>query len=71
MLCYSRIDIREGIDSTKSNVSKECTICHYWLLNHGFKFKGSVCNGGHDLTILCLNIRDIPIILVLLKTNCS
>ena len=28
MLEYSRIDISKGIDVNKTNVSKECDICH-------------------------------------------
>ena len=39
-------------------------ICHYWFFNHGFKFQDSVSNGCHDLTILCLNIRNIAIVTV-------
>ena len=39
-------------------------ICHYWFLNHEFKFQDSVCNGYQDLTILCLNISHIAIITV-------
>ena len=42
MLYYDRIDISEGIDFAKSNNSKECMICHYWFLNHRFKFQDSV-----------------------------
>ena len=30
MIQYDRIDISEGIDVNKTNVSKECAICHYW-----------------------------------------
>ena len=45
MLCYDRIDVSGGIDSTKRNINKECMICHYWFFNHGFKFQDSVCNG--------------------------
>ena len=30
MLEYNRIDISEGIDVNKANLSKECDICHYW-----------------------------------------
>ena len=30
MLEYDRIDISEGIDVNKTNLSKECDICHYW-----------------------------------------
>ena len=62
MLYYDRIDIREGIDPTKSNKSKERMICHYWFFNQGFKFQDSVCNGCHDLTMLSVNISDIVII---------
>ena len=29
MLEYERIDISEGIDLNKTNLSKECDICHY------------------------------------------
>ena len=39
-------------------------ICHYWFFNHRIKFQNSVCNGCHDLRILCLNISDIGIITV-------
>ena len=39
-------------------------ICHYWFFNHGFKFEYSVCNGCHDLSMLCLSISNIAIITV-------
>ena len=29
MLEYNRIDISEGVYINKTNVSKECDICHY------------------------------------------
>ena len=64
MLHYNRIDISEGIDPNKSDRSEECMICHYWFYNHGFKFQDSVCNGCHDLTMLCFNISNIAIITV-------
>ena len=32
MIEYERIDISEGIDVNKTNLSKECDICHYWYL---------------------------------------
>ena len=64
MQYYDRTDISERIDSAKSNISKECMIFHYWFFNDGFKFQDSVCNGSHDLTILCLNLSDIAIITV-------
>ena len=64
MLYYNRIDISEGIDTAKSNKSKECMICYYLFFNHGFKFKDSVCNGCHDLTMLSANISDSAIIAI-------
>ena len=64
MLYYSRINISEGINVTKSSNSKECMICHYCFFNHGFKFQDSICNGCHGLTILSININDIAIITV-------
>ena len=64
MMYCDRISISEGIDLAKSNNSKECMIWHYFFFNHGFEFQYSVCNGCHDLSMLCLNIRDIVIITV-------
>ena len=34
MLEYDRIDISEGIDVNKTNLSKECGICHYWYFKN-------------------------------------
>ena len=64
MLHYERTDINEGINPTENNKRKEGIICHYWFFNHGCKFKDSVYNGCHDLTMLCLSISDITIITV-------
>ena len=63
MLYYDRIDISEGINIDKSNNSKKL-LNHCWFFNHGFKFQDSVCNGYHDLLILCLDRTDISIITV-------
>ena len=39
-LQYERIDISEGIDIDKTNLSRECIICHYWYFKDlEFKFK--------------------------------
>ena len=62
MLCCNRIYLSEGIDVAKSNNKKQCIVCHYWYFNHGFKYQKSICNGCHDLTMLCLNLSDITII---------
>ena len=39
-------------------------IFHVWFCNPGFKFQDSVCNGCHDVAILCLNISNVAIITV-------
>ena len=41
------------------------------VFNYGFKFQDSVCNGSHDLTMLCLDISDIAIIAVKAVDYCS
>ena len=64
MLYCDRIDISEEIDLAKSKNSKECMIYHYWYFHHGFNFQDYVCNGCHNLTIMCLNISNIAIITV-------
>ena len=50
MLEFSRTDISEGIDANKTNISKECNICHYWYFKDvDFKYESYLCNGCHDL----------------------
>ena len=42
--------ISERIDVNKTNLSKECDICHYWYFKDiGFKYEPYLCNGCHDL----------------------
>ena len=39
MLEYDRIDISEGIDVNKTNLSREFNICHYWyFLDNNFSY---------------------------------
>ena len=65
MLYYvDRTDLDEEIDLTKSSNCKDCIVYHYWYSNNGFKFQNSICNGCQDLTMVCLNLRDITIITV-------
>ena len=50
MLENERIDISEGIDINKPNLSKEGGICHYcYFKDMGFKYEPYLCNGCHDL----------------------
>ena len=40
MLEYNKIDISEGIDVNKTDLSKECDICHYWCFKDiGFNYE--------------------------------
>ena len=60
MLEYYRIDISEGIDVNKTNLSKECDICHYWCFKDiGFKYEPYLCNGCHDLMQKAMNFISI------------
>ena len=54
MLYDDRIDLREVIDPAKSNNSKECIVRHYCYFNHRLKFRNSIFNGCHDLTMLLI-----------------
>ena len=50
MLEYKKIDISEGIGVNKTNLLKECDICHYWYFKEiGFKYEPYHCNRYHDL----------------------
>ena len=65
MLEYERIDISEGIDVNKTNLSKECDICHYWYFKDiGFKYEPYLCNGCHDLMQKAMNFNNVAIVYV-------
>ena len=59
MAYYSKIEIAEEIDHTKSKNNEECIV---WYFNHGFKFQKSVWNGCHSLLIVNPNINIIVVI---------
>ena len=62
MLEYDRIDISQGIDIKKTNVSKECKVCHYWYFKDiGFKYETYLCNACHGLiqkTVSFIYVRE-------------
>ena len=65
MLEYEKIDISEGIDVNKTNLSKECDICHYWYFKDiGFKYEPYLCNGCHDLMQKAMSFNNIAIVYV-------
>ena len=62
MLEYERIDISEWVDVTRTNLSKECDICHYcYFKDIGFKYEPYLCNGCHDLMQKPMSFNNIAI----------
>ena len=62
MLEYNRINISEGTDVNKINLSKECDICRYWYFKEiGFKYEPYLCNGCHDLMQKAVSFNDAVI----------
>ena len=62
MLEYGRIDISEGIDVNKTNLSKWCGICLYWYFkNIGFKHEPYLSNGCHNLIQKATSFNNIAI----------
>ena len=65
MIQYDRIDISEGIVVDKTNLSKECAICHYWYFKDiSFKYEPYLCNGCHDLMQKAMSFNDVAIVYV-------
>ena len=65
MLEYERIDISEEVDVYKTNLSKECDICHYWYFKDiGLKYETYLCNGCHDLIQKAMSFNNIAIVYV-------
>ena len=65
MLEYERIHISEGADVNKTNLLKECDICHYWYFKDiGFKYKKYLCNGCHDLMQKAISFKNVAIIYI-------
>ena len=62
MLEYDRIDISEGVDVNKTNLSKERDICHYWYFKEvGFKYELYLCNGCLDLMHKAISFNNVAI----------
>ena len=65
MLEYNRIDISEGIDVNKTNLSKECDICHYWYFKDiGFNDDSYLCNGCHNLMQKAMSFNNVAVVYV-------
>ena len=65
MIEYERIDISEGIDVNKTNLSKECDICPDWCFKDvGFKYEPYLCNGCHDVMQKAMDFNNIAIVYI-------
>ena len=65
MLEYNRVDISAGIDVNKTNLSKECDICHYWYLKDiVFKYESYLFNGCRDLMQKAMSFNNIAVVYV-------
>ena len=54
--------VSEGTDVNKISSSKECDICYFWyFLKCSFNFQPNVCNRGHYLLMMSINLSDIAI----------
>ena len=63
MLQYEKIDVSERIDTNKTSVSKECTLCHYWYFKDvEFKFEPHVSNKCHDVMMTAYELKNIAIL---------
>ena len=60
-----RINISEEIDVNKTNLSKECDICHYWYFKDiGFKYESYLCNSCHYLMQKAMSFNNAAIVYV-------
>ena len=65
MLQYEKVDVSEGIDINKLNMSKECITCHYWYFSDiDYKFEPHVCNKCHDILWMAYELENIAILIV-------
>ena len=70
MLEHDGIDISEGVDINKTNLSKECDIYHYFYFKDiGFKYEKYLCNGCHDLIQKPITFNNIAIAFVKGRAN--
>ena len=63
MLQYEKIDVSEGIDTTKTSASKKYILCHYWYFKDvGFRFEPHVCNKCHDVLMTVYELKNTTLI---------
>ena len=58
-----KIDVSKGIDTTKTNPSKDCMLCHYWYFkNVGFNFEPHLCNKCQDILMVANELKHFAIL---------
>ena len=64
MLEYDRIDLSEGIHTTKNKlVSRECILCGFWyFIEQNFKYQQYLCDGCHDMSTKAVSMKNLAII---------
>ena len=57
--------ISEWVDVNKTNLAKECDICHYWYFKDiGFKYEPYLWNGCHNLMQKAMRFNNVAIVYV-------
>ena len=63
MLEYDKIDILEGTDVNKTNKSKECMLCHYWVfLDKNFTSGPYLCGDCYNIMQKSNNFKNIAVV---------
>ena len=63
MLQYEKIDFSEEIDASKTSLSKECMLCHYWYFKDiWFKFEPNVCNKCRNILMTFYELKNTAIL---------
>ena len=64
MLEYDKINISEGLDINKCEVtSRECSLCKfYYFLDKNFKYGPYLCDGCDDMSMKAVSMQNLTII---------
>ena len=64
MLECDRIDLSEGIDTTKNKlVSRECSLCGFWyFIEQNFKYQKYLCDGCRDMSTKAVRTKNLAIV---------
>ena len=65
MIECEKIDISGVIDTSKTNKSKECMLCHYWYFwDKNFSYGPYLCDGCYNMTQKSANFKNIAIVYI-------